>query len=83
MFEYRFDLSQQTVPSGQVTFVISNKGSEVHNFSIVGVKAGTLLSPGGTETYTVALPPGNYTYVCDVPFHVDRGMTGALTVTPS
>jgi uncharacterized cupredoxin-like copper-binding protein len=29
------------------------------------------------------LPPGNYTYVCDVPFHVDRGMTGALTVTPS
>ena len=35
-----------------------------------------------TETWTVALPAGSYTYVCDVPFHVDRGMTGALTVTP-
>ena len=82
MFEYRFDLSQQTVPSGQVTFVITNKGQEVHNFSINGLKAGQLLQPGQTQTYTVALPAGTYTYVCDVPFHVDRGMTGALTVTP-
>jgi plastocyanin len=83
MFEYRFDLSQTTVPSGQVTFVITNKGNEPHNFSINGVKAGTILSPGGTETYTVGLPPGGYTYVCDVPFHADRGMTGFLTVTAS
>ena len=82
MFEYRFDLSQTTVPSGQVTFVITNKGSEVHNFSINGVKAGALLSPGQTETWTVGLPPATYTYVCDVPFHADRGMTGVLTVTP-
>jgi plastocyanin len=82
MFEYRFDLSTQTVPSGQVTFVITNKGQETHNFSINGVKAGTIIGPGATETYTVALPAGQYTYVCDVPFHADRGMTGALTVTP-
>lgn len=82
MFEYRFDLSSQTFPSGQVTFVITNKGQEVHNFSINGTKTGTLLQPGATETYTVALPAGQYTYVCDVPFHVDRGMTGAFTVTP-
>ena len=82
MFEYRFELSTQTVPSGQVTFVITNKGQETHNFSINGVKAGTIIGPGATETYTVALPAGQYTYVCDVPFHADRGMTGALTVTP-
>ncbi len=83
MFEYRFDLSQTSVPSGQVTFVITNKGAEVHNFSINGVKAGALLSPGQSETWTVGLPPGTDTYVCDVPFHADRGMTGSLTVTPS
>jgi plastocyanin len=82
MFEYRFELSTQTVRSGQVTFHIVNKGAETHNFSINGVKAGTIIGPGATDTYTVALPPGNYTYVCDVPFHADRGMTGALTVTP-
>jgi uncharacterized cupredoxin-like copper-binding protein len=81
MFEYRFELSQSTVPSGQVTFVITNKGTEVHNFSINGLRAGTLLPPGGTETWTIGLPAGGYTYVCDVPFHVDRGMTGFLTVT--
>jgi uncharacterized cupredoxin-like copper-binding protein len=83
MFEYRFELSQSTVPSGQVTFVITNKGAEVHNFSINGVKAGAIISPGQTETWTVGLPPSGYTYVCDVPFHADRGMTGFLTVTPS
>jgi uncharacterized cupredoxin-like copper-binding protein len=81
MFEYRFDLSQTTVPSGQVTFVITNKGQEVHNFDISGVKAGALLSPGQTETWTVGLPPKSYNVVCDVPFHIDRGMTGTLTVS--
>jgi uncharacterized cupredoxin-like copper-binding protein len=82
MFEYRFDLSQASVPSGQVTFVITNKGAEVHNFSINGVHSGKMLSPGQSETYTVALPAGTYTDVCDVPFHADRGMTGQFTVTP-
>jgi uncharacterized cupredoxin-like copper-binding protein len=82
MFEYRFDLSQSTIPSGQVTFVITNKGQEVHNFSINGVKAGAIISPGATETWTVALPAKAYNYVCDVPFHADRGMTGSFTVTP-
>lgn len=82
MVEYAFEMSQSTVPSGQVTFVIKNSGAEVHNFDINGVKSGTLLSPGATETWTVSLAPGQYLYTCDVPFHVDRGMTGALTVTP-
>jgi uncharacterized cupredoxin-like copper-binding protein len=81
MFEYGYNLSQSSVPSGQVTFVIRNNGSEVHNFSISGVKNGTVIGPGQTETYTVALPPTRYSYVCDVPFHIDRGMIGSLTVT--
>ena len=82
MFEYRFDLSQASVPSGQVTFVVTNKGEEVHNFDLVGVKVGALLAPGQTETWTVSLPAKGYTGVCDVPFHIDRGMTTSFTVTP-
>jgi plastocyanin len=82
MLEYRFDLSAASVPSGQVTFVITNKGQETHNFTINGVKSGKIISPGETETYTVALSAGTYEYQCDVPFHADRGMVGALTVTP-
>lgn len=82
MFEYRFDLSQATIPSGQVTFVITNKGGEVHNFAIAGSKSGANLGPGQSETWTVGLPPNTYNAVCDVPFHAERGMTAQFTVTP-
>jgi uncharacterized cupredoxin-like copper-binding protein len=82
MVEYAFQLSQSTIPSGQVTFVINNKGNEVHNFAILGNKAGAQIAPGTSETWTVSLPPGSYNYQCDVPFHAERGMTGQFTVTP-
>jgi uncharacterized cupredoxin-like copper-binding protein len=82
MVEYAFQMSQTSIPSGKVTFVIKNSGSDVHNFDLNGVKSGALLAPGATETWTVSLAPGQYLYTCDVPFHVDRGMTGVLTITP-
>lgn len=82
MFEYGFNLSQTTMPSGQVTFVITNNGSEVHNFSVSGIKAGQILNPGQSETYTVGLPAARFSVVCDVPFHIDRGMSGSINVTP-
>jgi uncharacterized cupredoxin-like copper-binding protein len=82
MFEYGFTLSQASIPSGTVTFVVKNSGGEVHNFDINGVHSGALIGGGATETWTVKLAPGQYLYTCDVPFHVDKGMTGAFTVTP-
>jgi uncharacterized cupredoxin-like copper-binding protein len=82
MIDYQFQLSATTVPSGKVTFVIKNSGNDVHNFDLNNVKSGTLLSPGQTETWTVSLPPGQYLYTCDVPFHVDRGMSGVFQVNP-
>jgi uncharacterized cupredoxin-like copper-binding protein len=82
MVEYGFNLSTRSIPSGQVTFVITNNGSEVHNFAISGVKSGAIIGPGQTETWTVGLPPQTFNYVCDVPFHIDRGMVGSLSVTP-
>jgi len=82
MVEYGFNLSQTSMPSGQVTFVITNNGAEVHNFSVSGIKAGQILNPGQSETYTVGLPAARFSIVCDVPFHIDRGMSGSITVTP-
>jgi uncharacterized cupredoxin-like copper-binding protein len=82
MVDYQFQLSATSAPSGKVTFVIKNSGADVHNFDLNGVKSGVILSPGQTETWTVSLPAGQYLYTCDVPFHVDRGMTGQFTVTP-
>ncbi len=82
MVEYAFQLSQSTMPSGKVTFVINNKGNEVHNFAILGNKAGAQIAPGTSETWTVSLPAGTYNYQCDVPFHASFGMVGQFTVTP-
>jgi uncharacterized cupredoxin-like copper-binding protein len=82
MFEYRFEMSQTTIPSGQVTFVVTNRGSEVHNFAIAGSRSGALLAPGASETWTVSLAAGTYNTVCEVPFHAERGMVGTFTVTP-
>lgn len=81
MFEYRFDLSPSSVPAGCIRFVITNRGVETHNFDLAGVKQGALLAPGGTETWAVQLSAGSKAYICDVPFHADRGMVGTLTVT--
>jgi len=82
MVDYSFQMSATTVPSGKVTFVIKNAGNDVHNFDLNNVKSGALLSPGQTETWTVSLAPGQYLFTCDVPFHVDRGMSGVFQVTP-
>jgi uncharacterized cupredoxin-like copper-binding protein len=82
MVEYAFQLSLSTMPSGQITFVINNKGNEVHNFAILGNRAGAQIAPGTSETWTVSLPPGTYNYQCDVPFHAANGMVGQFTVTP-
>lgn len=82
MVDYNFILSTNTIPSGQVTFVIKNNGNDTHNFDVNGVKAGTVIGPGQSETWTVGLAPGQYLYTCDVPFHVDKGMSGNFTVTP-
>ena len=81
MVEYSFQLSQSTIPSGQITFVINNKGNEVHNFAILGNKAGAQIAPGTSETWAVSLPPGTYNYQCDVPFHAANGMVGVFVVT--
>jgi uncharacterized cupredoxin-like copper-binding protein len=81
MFEYRFDLDKTSIPAGCIQFVITNKGTELHNFDISGVKAGAILSPGGTETWAVNLTAGSKTIQCDVPFHIDRGMQSTFTVS--
>ena len=81
LFEYRFEFSQNPVPAGCIAFVITNKGIEQHNFDIAGIRSGSILAPGMTETWAVNLPAKTYTVVCDVPFHVDRGMITQFTTT--
>lgn len=74
-----FVLSQTTIPSGNVTFAITNKCLGGCSFDLQGIKAGTVMyNVEQSETWTVALAPGIYRYHCDV----FPGMKGEFTVTP-
>jgi uncharacterized cupredoxin-like copper-binding protein len=83
--EYRFNLSQKTIPCGTVTFNQSNVGQLEHNFSVQGVPNGAgvggFIEPGQSTTTTVKLNPGTYSVVCEVPEHIALGMTDSITVT--
>jgi len=72
-----FKLSQTNVPSGTITFVITNKCNDLCSFDLEGIKAGAILKPGQSETWTVALAPGIYHFHCDVL----PAMRGTLFVT--
>jgi uncharacterized cupredoxin-like copper-binding protein len=74
----KFTLTQRTIPSGMVTFVITNKCGGQCSFDLEGIRAGAILEPGQSETWTVTLAPGVYRFHCDV----DHFMKGTLTVAP-
>jgi plastocyanin len=57
-----FVLSQKTIPSGMVTFLITNHCHQQCSFDLDGIKAGAILNAGQSETWTVALAPGIYHY---------------------
>jgi uncharacterized cupredoxin-like copper-binding protein len=84
MFEFGFTLTPSVIPSGNVTFVVKNDGSIVHNFDVEDVSPrGAFLQPGQSESITVNLQAGRkYTYVCDVPEHAGDGMECTFTPTP-
>jgi uncharacterized cupredoxin-like copper-binding protein len=85
MFEYGFTLAPTAIPSGNVTFVITNTGTVIHNFDIQGVTGGdsAFINPGASASITVNLQAGHtYQYLCDVPGHADAGMRGTFVPTP-
>src|SRR5206468_1684390 len=63
---------------GRLTYICTVKGHAAR-----GMKGSfaVCLKPGGTETWAVNLTTGTKQVICDVPFHVDRGMTTTLTVS--
>lgn len=79
--DFKFSLSQQSVPVGTVVFKITNNGGTAHNFAIAG-KASDLIGGGQTTTLTVTFTKaGSYPYLCSIPGHAEAGMKGVLTVS--
>ena len=64
-----------------MVIVLRNEGVTTHNFTIdeVGITSGNI-EWGTTEHIVVNLPPGVYTFHCDIPGHTEAGQVGTLTV---
>ncbi len=83
--DFKFDPSDPTVKSGEVTIQMKNDGQVAHSVSIEDVNGqdkeleGTV-SPGQSGTLKVNLPPGHYEFYCPVDGHKQMGMTGEITV---
>ena len=79
----KFDSSTLEAKAGKVTFTFTNPDAIAHDFQIEqdGKNLGgtKLISNGESDSFTVTLKPGTYTYYCTP--HRSVGMTGTLTVT--
>jgi uncharacterized cupredoxin-like copper-binding protein len=69
----------------KVTFVITNKGRETHEFSLGHYAAEVEeIKPGETRELTlVVLDAGEFETACHLPGHYEVGMHGKLVVQPS
>ncbi|HST24706.1 MAG TPA: PQQ-dependent sugar dehydrogenase [Gaiellaceae bacterium] len=80
MVDFRFELSRKQVPAGSVRFVVTNKGSTLHDFAIGKVKT-RLLKPGQSQTIVARFPKAaRVAYRCTVAGHAALGMKGTLVV---
>jgi plastocyanin len=74
--------SPAEVPTG-ATVELINEGGIVHD--VVLEEAGDLeilhAEGGETDTATLDVDPGEYTYYCSIPGHRQAGMEGTFTVT--
>jgi plastocyanin len=82
--ELAYTSTSETAKAGKVTVEFKNPQALTHDVAIEdssGEEVGaTELVADGSDTTTVDLKPGTYTYFCTVPGHREAGMEGTLTV---
>jgi uncharacterized cupredoxin-like copper-binding protein len=83
--DFKFDPSDPSVKSGNVTFNLKNDGQQPHSLEIEDVNGQDQelegdVSPGQSGTLSVNLPPGKYEFYCPVDSHKEMGMEGEITV---
>jgi plastocyanin len=83
--EWTIQLSEATVPAGQVTFTATNGGSIPHALEVEGngtEQQTPLIQPGASATLTLTLKPGTYEVYCPVgqDSHKKLGMETHLKV---
>ena len=82
--ELAYTTTSATAKAGKVTVDFDNPQALTHDVAIEsasGEEVGaTELIAEGSDSTTVDLKPGTYTYFCTVPGHREAGMEGTLTV---
>jgi plastocyanin len=82
--ELAYTSTSETAKAGNVTVEFKNPQALTHDVAIEdasGEEVGaTELIADGSDTTTVDLKPGTYTFFCTVPGHREAGMEGTLTV---
>jgi len=75
------------VTAGELTFEVTNNGTEEHEFELfkgdIVVDELEGIVPGLTRTLPVTLEAGDYTFACKLAGHDQLGMKGTLTVMGS
>jgi plastocyanin len=82
--ELAYTTTSASAKAGKVTVDFNNPQALTHDVAIEdssGEEVGkTELIASGSDSTTVDLKPGTYTYFCTVPGHREAGMEGTLTV---
>jgi plastocyanin len=80
--EYHFAMARKTFKRGTVTFTFRNKGTEVHDFKVVGKSPKSrYLAPGQKQTFKIKFTkPGRYQFLCTIGEHAIKGMRGVLII---
>jgi uncharacterized cupredoxin-like copper-binding protein len=75
-----YDKSSLEASAGEATIVLTNDSSIEHDVRLEELDVGTDIISEGTDSVTVSLEAGTYTFFCSVPGHREAGMEGTLTV---
>jgi plastocyanin len=82
--ELAYTTDQMTAKPGKTTVEFSNPQGLAHDVAIENAKGeevgATETIADGSDTTTVDLKPGTYTYFCTIAGHREAGMEGTLTV---
>lgn len=77
-----FQEAPETAEAGELEFALDNQDGLPHDVTIEeeGDELVVEADGGETDTGTIELEPGTYTYYCGVPGHREAGMEGTLKV---
>ena len=78
--EIKFDVNTIKVKPGPLKITLRNGGTSYHTLKVERTPLELKANPGKSDTGTVTLAKGTYTFECTVPGHAAAGMKGKIVV---